>query len=146
MYKYIVDSISKLDSKFKFILFLSLGVAIASLPTTIAIILVNVDGVSYKKNDTEIKLSGKAQQVHKIANETEYSTKALSVKLSNLQQQIQELQYAKKDSKEFIIEAKEVTKSFNDLIPTANQAFEDTEELTELVESTIAQENRDTRK
>lgn len=127
--------LSNLSPRHKLILLSALGFAIAYTPIGITFILINSRAVSYKNQDTEISFEGKAQQ---ISNDTQYSHRALTIKLANLQQQIQELQHAKKDPEKLQEQANEVTQTFNDLIPTVNEAVEDIEQLNELVESAIA--------
>ena len=132
-----MDFIDNLSSRTKLVIAFGVAIALGSFPFSLAIILTNAGNVSYKNQDTEISFSGKTK---KAVNDTEYSTKELANKLIKVQSDIADLKFSAQQNPELIPQKiQDVDESFQELIPTANQAFEDTEELTEYVESAISQ-------
>lgn len=118
--------IKSLPVKFWFILAIFIGTSIVTTPIALTYLLVHSGGINYKTEDTEINVVGK-----KIANETEYSNKKLKEKLLTLEQKIENLKSSGKQNPDYFIE--QVDKSFEDLKPTATEAIENSNELTEII-------------
>jgi phosphate-selective porin len=112
-----------LPLKVKAILLGAIAFAIASTPACIAVIVANSGSISVKHQDTEINLQGKTKA---LVNDAEYSNKILQQKLNALEAEINQIKSP---------ELAGVKESFAELKPTADQAYADNQELTEVVDS-----------
>jgi hypothetical protein len=116
-----------LPAKAKAILLGAIAFAIASTPACIAVIVANSGSISVKHQDTEINLQGKTKA---LANDAEYSNKILQQRLVDLETELNKVKSP---------ELSAVKESFAELKPTAKEAIADSQELTEVVDSAIAE-------
>lgn len=116
-----------LPPKAKAILLGAIAFAIASTPVCIAVIVANSGSISVKHQDTEINLQGKTKA---LVNEAEYSNKILQQRLVDLETELNKVKSP---------ELSAVKESFAELKPTAKEAIADSQELTEVVDSAIAE-------
>lgn len=77
--------LTQLPAKAKAILLGAIAFAIASTPACIAVIVANSASIAIKHARTEINVSGKTKA---LANDAEYSNKILTLKLSDLEAEI----------------------------------------------------------
>ena len=94
----------------------------------VASLLARSSSLSYESGDTKINVG----QVKKISNNTEYANKILKDKISRLEQEINSLKQFDNNP-----QIEKVNRAFTSLKPTATQAIESSEELTELIEKNI---------
>jgi hypothetical protein len=126
MYIFIRNILDNLSARSKTILGIAIGVFLASIPSALAIILVNSSSFVFKNGNTEINLQGKTKA---LVNDAEYSNKILQQKLIDLEQEINSTKSP---------ELAAVKESFAELKPTADQAIADNQELNEVIDSSIA--------
>ncbi len=128
MSTFISNILDKLSEKFWVIVAISMGCFITPIGFGVASLLVRSSSLSYESGDTKINVG----QVKKISNNTEYANKVLKDKISRLEQEINSLKQLDDNP-----QIEKVNRAFSELKPTANQAIESSEELTELIEQNI---------
>ena len=94
MVGFIGNILDKLSDKGKIVLFAGLAIALATLPTAVALVLINSGSIEYKTEDTEINLKGK--ELTAINNE---NTKKLQEQIDKLIEANRELAEAAKRKK-----------------------------------------------
>ena len=122
---------SKLASLPKYI-WIFFGISSITTPLGFCYLLINSGNLIYKTSDVEIKFEGR-DKANKLSNNAEYSNNALRLKLDNLERDIINLRNSDPDK------SKKIEDSFNALLPTAEEAIENSEELSEFVEEAIAE-------
>ena len=128
MSSFISNILSKLSEKFWVIIAISAGCFMTPIGFGVASLLVRSSSLSYESGDTKINVG----QVKKISNNTEYANKILKDKISRLEQEINSLKQFDNNP-----QIEKVNRAFTSLKPTATQAIESSEELTELIEKNI---------
>ncbi|MEL6493936.1 MAG: hypothetical protein AAFQ41_02275 [Cyanobacteria bacterium J06623_7] len=128
---FLVDEFLRtLEPRSRFYLVLVLGVALLSIPISLAAIAINGGTIQFKNASTEINLKGNAGQ---LANDAQYSTNETEFRLRNLESKIERL--AKERPRDPLI--KETVQEFAEFKPTAKEQLQNSEQVIKLVESAI---------